>query len=125
MYYDHSKVKLADVLTLLNGALTHMNRKISFDSIIVKVGNVQNTKKYSKWRALRLDTKGIGRIQLATLFRRYFEDAQINEQVIRTVQPSGVRLYSADCDHYIGAGNLSEFHEAIPEIIEEVQKISK
>ena len=75
-----------------------MNQKISFDTIIVKVGKVQHTKKYSKWRALRLDVKGISRVQMAVLFRRYFEDARINEKVIRTVQPSGIKLYSADCN---------------------------
>ena len=87
LYYDSQIVKLADVLVVLNAALTHMLtvQKISFDNIIIKVGRVVNEKKYSKWRACRLEFKGIGFIQMATLLRRYFEAAEINEKAIRTV----------------------------------------
>ncbi len=69
-----------------------------------------------------MELKGIGLVAMRTFVRSYFDTAAVDESVIKTVQPSGVRLFSAKCDDFIGAGTLTQFKEAIPALVKETKK---
>ena len=59
---------------------------------------------------------------MATLLRRYFVRAHVDETLVKTVQPSNIRLYSIECHNYVGAGSFAELRQALPRLIEKERR---
>ena len=122
LYYDCHLLLFCDALTVLGKALTHMNSKcLILNDLSLKVSRV-TPKKNSKWRALRMELKGIGLVTIRTLLRSYFDESGVNEKVIRTVQPDRVRLYSENSSDFVGAGTVQQFKEAVPVLFKRLKK---
>ena len=98
-----------------------MGKDLNFNEITVRVGRVKS-KKNTKWRALRLECRGIGRIQLATHLRHYFDGSDVNEDIVRTQQPNGAGLFGAPCTDYLGAGTMRDLHDELPRLVADYKK---
>ena len=73
------------VLAMLKDALTFCHNQVDQLGVLVRVGRVLAVAQNTKWAALRLDFKGVSRIHMATLLRRYFVQARVDEKVIKSV----------------------------------------
>ena len=82
-YYNSEVCTFSDTLRVLKDGLQHIESKVNFDKVDVKIGRVKA--KNTKWRGLRLELKGIGLIKIRTLMRNFFDETRVDERAVTTI----------------------------------------